>query len=109
LGNYLPVLTSFAAVMTANAASSGLPLVDTIKDGNPKAVAALVAHVDLNAKGPDGSTALAWAVYKDDAVTVDLLLKAGADIDYEVQKSANILQRETPRCTSPPNRGISIL
>jgi ankyrin repeat protein len=77
---YLPVLTSFAAVMTANAASSGLPLVDAIKDGNPKAVAALVAHADVNAKESDGSTALAWAVYKDDAVTVDLLLKAGAKV-----------------------------
>lgn len=55
-------------------------LVDAIKEQNPKAVVALVAHSDVNVKQPDGSTPLAWAVYKDDATTVDLLLKAGAKV-----------------------------
>jgi ankyrin repeat protein len=55
-------------------------LIDAIKDQNRKAVTALIAHADVNAKQPDGSTPLAWAVYKDDAATVDLLLKAGAKV-----------------------------
>jgi ankyrin repeat protein len=60
-----------------------LALVDAIRDQNPKAIATLVAHADaagVNARQSDGSTPLAWAVYKDDAATVDLLLKAGAKV-----------------------------
>ncbi len=37
--------------------------------------------VDVNARGPDGSTALHWAVYFDDDVLVERLLAAGATID----------------------------
>ena len=55
-------------------------LVDAIKDQNPKAVVSLIPHTDVNARTPDGSTPLAWAVYKDDAATVDMLLKAGAKV-----------------------------
>src|SRR5580765_7634894 len=35
---------------------------------------------DVNAKAPDGSTALHWAVESDDLEIVDLLLTAGADV-----------------------------
>jgi len=57
-----------------------LPLVDAIKEQNAKAIASLLPRADINAKQPDGSTPLAWAVYKDDTATVDLLLKAGAKV-----------------------------
>jgi ankyrin repeat protein len=100
---YLPVLISFAAVLTANAASSGSPLVDAIKDQNPRAVAALVAHADVNAKEPDGSTALAWAVYKDDAATVGLLLKAGAKVGVADEYG------ETPLTLACANGSASIV
>lgn len=39
------------------------------------------AKMDVNAVHADGSTALAWAVYWDDAETVRALLNAGADPD----------------------------
>jgi ankyrin repeat protein len=71
-----PLLLSLA--ITGIAAAAEFTLVDAIKGQNPKAAAALIARSDVNARQPDGSTPLAWAVYKDDAATVDLLLKAGA-------------------------------
>lgn len=56
-----------------------LNLKDAIRDGNLPALKMLIAaHADVNAALPDGSTALAWAAYEDDAEAVDLLLKAGA-------------------------------
>jgi ankyrin repeat protein len=38
----------------------------------------LKQHVDINAADGDGSTALHWAVHRDNAVVVDLLMRAGA-------------------------------
>ncbi len=74
------IILSFVA-LTVTAASAGeYSLVEAIKDRNPKAVASLIAHSDVNAKQPDGSTALAWAVYEDDSATAELLLKAGAKV-----------------------------
>jgi ankyrin repeat protein len=76
----LRIILSFVA-LTVTAASAGeYSLVEAIKDRNPKAVASLIAHSDVNAKQPDGSTALAWAVYEDDSATAELLLKAGAKV-----------------------------
>jgi ankyrin repeat protein len=66
--------------LAATAFAGDLPLVDAIKDQNPKMVATLIPHTDVNARQPDGSTPLAWAVYKDDAATIDMLLKAGAKV-----------------------------
>jgi ankyrin repeat protein len=74
----LSVLLLSLAASTIVAAE--LPLVEAIKDQNPKAVATLIPHTDVNARQPDGSTPLSWAVFKNDAATVDLLLKAGAKV-----------------------------
>src|SRR6185503_10058244 len=35
---------------------------------------------DVNAREPDGSTPLQWAVYRRDAAEVQRLIKAGADV-----------------------------
>src|SRR5438105_1357033 len=57
-------------------------LIDAVKDENVKAVSALIdQHADVNAKQPDGATPLAWAVYLNQANTVDLLMKAGANVN----------------------------
>src|SRR3984957_10606234 len=72
----LPVLL-FGVTLLASAAE--LKLIDAIKDQNRRAVLQMIAaHADVNAALPDGSTPLAWAAYEDDAVAVDLLLKAKA-------------------------------
>jgi ankyrin repeat protein len=39
----------------------------------------LQSRADVNATQPDGTTALAWAVYRDDLETAELLLSAGAN------------------------------
>ena len=67
---------------TASFAASDLRLIEAIKDQNRKAVHSLLSeHVDVNAPQPDGATPLAWAVYLDQADTVDLLMQAGAHVN----------------------------
>lgn len=69
-------LTAFSGV----GITQDLSLIQAIQDGNTEAVRTLVAaRRDLDAVELDGSTALHWAVHKDDLVTVDLLLRAGAN------------------------------
>src|SRR6476619_2031619 len=41
----------------------------------------LAAKVDVNAPQVDGTTALHWAAYNDDAATAALLVKAGANVN----------------------------
>lgn len=54
---------------------------DAAMRADKAAVRALVQQkADVNAKAPDGSTALHWAVESDDPEIVDVLLKAGADV-----------------------------
>ena len=56
------------------------PLVDAVKRGDRAAVQAqLRARANVNAAGPDGTTALHWAVQGDDLELVTMLLRAGAD------------------------------
>jgi ankyrin repeat protein len=40
-----------------------------------------MSRADVNARSADGTTALHWAVYNDDAALVDRLLAAGADVN----------------------------
>jgi ankyrin repeat protein len=68
---------------TAFAASiRDVPLVDAVEKVDKPAVQALLKQktTDVNAPRPDGSTALQWAVHRDDVEMVDMLLGAGADV-----------------------------
>src|SRR5258707_9238369 len=67
-------------LVAATAAGRSVPLVDAAKDGDEKAVRALVQQhrVDVNAAEPDGTTALHWAAHRGDLATVDLLVRSGA-------------------------------
>jgi len=74
----------FAATLFASHASaaSDQRLFEAIKDQGGRPVSGLIQqHVDINAPQPDGTTPLAWAVYLDQADTVDRLLKAGAKVN----------------------------
>src|SRR5690349_12928835 len=72
------LLSAVAAVATLHAAG-GSPLIDAVKRQDAAAVRTLLArHTDVNASEPDGSTALHWAVQRDDVVLVRQLLRAGA-------------------------------
>ena len=44
------------------------------------ALAAIADKVDVNGKSADGTTALHWAIYRDNVALVQRLLKAGADV-----------------------------
>lgn len=62
--------------------TSEMSLVEAAKAGDHGAVEALLQNVPdaVNQVGPDGTTALHWAVNHDDAELVDLLIAARADV-----------------------------
>src|SRR5688572_17597413 len=70
------------ALLATAATAAEQSLLDAAEAGDhAAAVAALTAGGDVNARGPDGTTALIWAAYNGDAKLVERLLAAGADAD----------------------------
>src|SRR5438132_4524781 len=66
-------------VLTMLLAAVGL--VDAVKSGDRSAALALLQQkVNVNTPESDGTTALHWAVQKDDVDLVDRLIKAGANV-----------------------------
>ncbi len=81
----LPLL---AAALPAVGAED-MRLVEAARDRNGQAVRRLLAQqAPVNARQPDGATALHWAVHWNDLASVELLLRAAADVtaanDYGV-------------------------
>jgi uncharacterized protein len=76
------VAAGFASLAApfAEAASSSQSLASLIRDGNRDAVLAAITSpdIDVDARDPDGSTALLWATYTVDHELVRALLKKGA-------------------------------
>ena len=67
--------------LVAIAAPQKIEIVDLVRNGDIEGVrAALDAGTDVNAKSPDGATALQWAVHGDQELMVELLLEVGADV-----------------------------
>ena len=57
------------------------PLLKAARDGDVRGVRTLVQRgVDLNAVGPDGSTALHWAAESDNLEVAEILIRGGANI-----------------------------
>src|ERR1700704_4629149 len=74
----LPLLS----VASFGAATGDGRLVQAAQNKNTEAVVSLLKqHVDVNTPGPDGATALAWAVHWDDLGTANLLIAAGASVN----------------------------
>ncbi|MFO1502807.1 MAG: ankyrin repeat domain-containing protein [Steroidobacteraceae bacterium] len=73
-------LLLLAAAAAGLAAGAPLTLGDLVRQGKRESVLAAITSpdVDVNAKAPDGSTALMWAVFNVDKELVRALLKAGA-------------------------------
>jgi uncharacterized protein len=68
--------------LTGLAAAADLRLLEAAKNQDRDAVRALLQqNVDANTAYGDGTTALHWAVYLDDAVIADLLIRGGADVN----------------------------
>lgn len=68
-----------AGTAAAAETADGRALIAAAKRGDRAAVTRLLRTVPVNTRAGDGSTALAWAVYADDATLAETLLKAGAD------------------------------
>jgi uncharacterized protein len=72
------ILTLLGAATVVLAAGSDVA--DAAKRGDKSAVRTLVAQkADVNARQPDGASALHWAVWRDDVELATMLLRAGAD------------------------------
>ena len=67
---------------TLLAAAGAAGLVDAVKSGDRAAALALLQQkVNVNAPESDGTTALHWAVQRDDLDLVERLIKAGANVN----------------------------
>jgi uncharacterized protein len=74
-------IASAVAGATLFAAGADVRLVEAVKNSDKAAVQKLLPqHVDLSATDTDGSTALHWAVRRDDVETAGLLIRGGADV-----------------------------
>jgi ankyrin repeat protein len=70
-----------AVLCAASLSAAGSELADAVMRGNKTAVRSLLQRkVDVNAPQVDGTTALHWAVRSDDLETIDLLVRAGANV-----------------------------
>ena len=58
-------------------------LIDAVKNADHATLLSLLDRkdIDLDASRGDGSTALSWAAYEDDDIAIDLLIRAGADVN----------------------------
>jgi ankyrin repeat protein len=71
------MLTTVIAMLLAAA-----PLVDAVKSGDTAAAIALIERkVDVNAPEADGTTALHWAVHRNDIDLAERLIRAGAKVN----------------------------
>ena len=71
------ILTLWSA---ATLLAAGSDVADAAKRGDQAAVRALLAQkADVNARQPDGGTALHWAVWHEDVELAAMLLRAGAN------------------------------
>jgi ankyrin repeat protein len=60
--------------------AAGTDVADAAKKGDKAAVRTLLAQkADVNARQPDGATALHWAVWREDVELATMLLRAGAN------------------------------
>ncbi|HTB11005.1 MAG TPA: ankyrin repeat domain-containing protein [Bryobacteraceae bacterium] len=74
-------LIALVAALFTFAATSDTRLADAAQNGDRAAVRSLLAKkVDVNAPQGDGTTALHWAAFNDDADVAKLLLAAGANV-----------------------------
>ncbi|WP_428099893.1 ankyrin repeat domain-containing protein [Candidatus Rariloculus sp.] len=78
----LRFLAALLSIGAAGAPLKAAELVDAAeRDDLAAALAALEAGADVNTRLVDGTTAVHWAVYRDNVELVDELIEAGADVN----------------------------
>src|SRR3970040_1460463 len=72
---------TLACIASLSLAVDKSPVADAVEKGDTTTLRALLAlKTDVNAPQIDGTTALHWAVYRNDATVLSQLLKAGAKV-----------------------------
>jgi ankyrin repeat protein len=76
------LIPAACAVLLMGAGGSRPPLVDAAKNADRSVLLALLEEkADVNAAEADGTTALHWVCYRDDAEGAGLLIRAGANVN----------------------------
>jgi ankyrin repeat protein len=84
----------FATMLDSGAVWAEDSLVDVVQARSHDAAVAMIAKgADVHARSADGTTALHWAIYNDDADLVARLIKAGADVSVTNDYGANPLRQ----------------
>jgi ankyrin repeat protein len=93
-----------AALFFAAGPAAPAGLIDAVKTGDRAAALALIQQkVNVNAAEADGTTALHWAVQKDDVELVDRLIKAGANVNAKNDYGS------TPMSEAAINSNVAVL
>jgi len=88
------IVALVSALLASAVAYAEDSLIDVAQANNHNAAVALIEKgADVHQRGPDGTTALHWAVYNDDADLVQRLLRAGADPSAENDYGATPLRQ----------------
>jgi ankyrin repeat protein len=75
------LVLGLAAAAAASVAADEVTLLEAAEAGDHDAALALLReNPDVNARGPDGATALMWAAYNEDLDLVKALIAHGADL-----------------------------
>ena len=74
----LTALFALCAAFHGTANASDAPLVEAAKTGDLTGLERMLGDTDVDQASVDGTTALHWAVYRNDAAMVDRLLDVGA-------------------------------
>jgi uncharacterized protein len=90
----LGALLALAGMGVAFADDAPSPLIEAARAGNERAALDLVAKgADVNARAPDGTTALMWAAHNDEVDLTRALLKKGADVRAENLYGTSAMQQ----------------
>ncbi|MFZ8929571.1 MAG: ankyrin repeat domain-containing protein, partial [Pseudohongiellaceae bacterium] len=82
-----------AAVMVVGLAGVSLSIAQPFEPLKvPSPLGEVVRNLDVDERGPDGSTPLQWAVYDQDVEKVRTLIRAGADVNAANNYGANAMQ-----------------
>ena len=70
-------------LLTSHVVAGDDLLIEAIQNADYPTVLPLLDRKDIDVNGSrgDGSTALSWAAYEDDEIAIDLLIRAGADVN----------------------------
>jgi ankyrin repeat protein len=88
-----PLMLAALLLGTPAAHAAAADVADAAMRGDADALRlALARHADVNAPQVDGTTALHWAIERDDLAMVDMLLRAGARVTVRTREGVLPLQ-----------------